>query len=130
MTAAVESLKQMIEDGQVALPERSAMHGDRAEAIEYGFTPWAEPHRLTWYDYARAIPGFAERVRRVPALAVAEVGDDEEGSFAMVTCPCGGHPIARDSVDKCSGCERYYALVRKTGAVVVFYGNMDLPARA
>lgn len=129
LTAAIEAFKTMVEEGRLAhegTPVEVYLGRDRAEAIHGGLAPWTEPRHLGFYDYARAIPGFAERIRRVPAIAVAEVGDDDDGPFAMVACPCDFHPIVRDSIAKCEGCERYYVLV-KTGAVLVFYGNMDVP---
>lgn len=66
------------------------------------------------------------RVRRVPASAVAEDGADDEGGYSMVTCPCGGHPIARERLARCPGCERYYTHVRP-GSVWVTYGAMSPP---
>lgn len=85
------------------------------------------PRRLGIHDYlltvARSEPA---RVRRVPAAAVSEEGiDDEEGPYALVTCPCGARPVVRAALAKCTGCDRNYVCI--DGGVFVAYGNMLAP---
>lgn len=67
----------------------------------------------------------SNRVRRVPRKAVVDVGDDDDGAFAFVTCPCGARPIVRGGLTKCPGCERWYTFHVR---VYVVYGDMDVPA--
>jgi hypothetical protein len=69
---------------------------------------------------------WSDRVRRVPARAVVDVGEDEDGLFALVLCPCEAKPIARSGLTKCPGCERWYTYHQR---VYVVYGDMDPPAR-
>lgn len=66
----------------------------------------------------------SNRVRRVPRKAVVDIGDDEDGPFAFVVCPCGSRPIARGGLTKCPGCERWYTFHQR---VYVVYGDMDPP---
>lgn len=88
------------------------------------------PRRLGIADYlltiARSEPA---RVRRVPSAAVVEEGDDDDGPFGMVTCPCGGRPIVRSVLEPCVGdCDRYY--VRFDGGMVfVAYAGEPPPLR-
>lgn len=72
------------------------------------------------------IPGLKHRTRAVPARAVAEYGEDEDGQMAMIDCPCGAKPIARAGFEKCPGCERYYSILGGKRALVL-YGAMPLP---
>lgn len=85
------------------------------------------PRRLGLGDYlSAALQGSWDRVRRVPGSAITEDGVDDEGDFAFVACPCGAHPVVRDKVEKCPGCERWYLLVA-LGSVWVIYGEMTPP---
>jgi hypothetical protein len=74
----------------------------------------------------RRFPALVERMREVPARAIAEEGEDDEGAFALVECPCGQKPIARSKLTPCSGCERWYL---KETSVLVLYGDMELPQK-
>lgn len=105
--------------------ERRWINPHRTDAV-YDLHGRREPRRLDLNLMLTAIPGFARQFRRVPARAVAEDGEDESGRFALVSCPCGSRPIVRDSLAKCSGCERFYAL-SASGRVFVTYGEMDPP---
>lgn len=67
-----------------------------------------------------------ERMRLVPACAIAEQGVDDEGDFSLVDCPCGAKPVVRTSIAPCGGCERWYAHLR-VDRVVVVYGGMTPP---
>jgi hypothetical protein len=85
------------------------------------------PRRFSIATLLAATGGAAQRrVRRVPAAAVAEDGEDEEGVYAFITCPCRHRPVARVSLSKCDGCERWYFLLG-TSQVYVIYGDMRLP---
>lgn len=85
------------------------------------------PRKLPLTNYVElAMRSKPERVREIPRSAITEDGVDEEGHFAMVTCPCGRHPIARYQIEKCPGCERFYLLVAPL--VFVLYGDMEPPA--
>lgn len=66
------------------------------------------------------------RVREVPQLAIAEDGVDDQGAYALLSCPCGGQPIVREGLEKCVGCERYYTLTAP-GCLHVVYGAMEPP---
>lgn len=85
------------------------------------------PRQLGLPDYllvvARSEPA---RVRKVPRQAVVDDGHDDDGDFAFVACPCGARPIARERLERCSGCERYYVLVA-AAQVFVTYGEMAPP---
>jgi hypothetical protein len=74
----------------------------------------------------RAFPALAARMRVVPFRAVVEEGEDDEGSFALIECPCGQRPIVRSKLAACSGCERWYL---KEENVLVLYGEMEIPER-
>lgn len=65
------------------------------------------------------------RVRPVPPGGVVEEGVDDEG-YALVACPCGARPIARERLAKCEGCERWYVYV-DARRVFVVYGAMEPP---
>lgn len=85
-----------------------------------------QPHRIPISNYLElAIRSAPGRLREVPRGAIEEDGFDEEGAFALVNCPCGGHPIARYSIDKCNGCQRYYVCAGPKTFVI--YGRMDPP---
>lgn len=94
-------------------------HGD------YDRTGRKEPVVLELAHHALAIPFLKNRMRYVPGRAVAEYGEDDDGQYALIECPCGYKPIVRGPIQKCRDCERYYMLKRK-GAVVV-YGAMPVP---
>lgn len=86
-----------------------------------------QPRRLGLPDYLLLIARLdPNRVRAVPARAIVEEGLDGDGEHALLDCPCGAHPIVRASLDKCSGCERHYAL-SGPGLVWVAYGAMPVP---
>jgi hypothetical protein len=74
----------------------------------------------------RAFPALAARMRVVPARAVVEEGEDDEGLFALIECPCGQRPIVRSTLTACGGCERWYL---KGASVLVLYGDMELPQK-
>lgn len=79
-------------------------------------------HRLNLASYAKAIPGFAERIRKVPARAVQE----EKGDEAFVTCPCGANVVATQELGDCpADCGRHYIYL---ACVWVVYGALDPPA--
>lgn len=87
------------------------------------------PRRLTIGTLLTAA-GAHGRVRQVPAASVVEEGADGDGEYAFVTCSCGAHAVARPTIAKCNGCERWYMLA--AGRVQVVYGDMtppELPAR-
>lgn len=69
-----------------------------------------------------------DRLRQVPTEAIVEEGYDEIGRFACVQCTCGKGHIARERLEQCAGCERWYSSV-EPGAVFVTYGNMVPPPR-
>jgi len=73
---------------------------------------------------ARSEPG---RVREVPNSAIQETGEDES-PYAMVSCPCGAHPVVRATLAPCAGadCERWY-LFLDARRVFVVYGAMEPP---
>lgn len=73
--------------------------------------------------FARMAP---ERVRRIPSTAILEEGEDEQGRYALVRCPCGGHPTVRARLQQCDGCGRFYVSLA-LGAVWVAYGDMPVP---
>lgn len=85
------------------------------------------PRRLGHADYllliARSDPA---RVRRVPSIAVVEEGEDDQGPFAFITCPCGTRPVARTALAKCGGCDRNYVRFEQ-GTVFVAYAG-EIPA--
>lgn len=88
------------------------------------------PRRLTIGTLLTAA-GAHGRVRQVPAASVVEEGADADGDYAFVTCSCGAHAVARPTISKCNGCERWYLLA--AGRVQVVYGDMtppELPAPA
>lgn len=89
-----------------------------------------QPRRLTIPGLLLAIPGAAERCRRVPARAIDEEGvEPSDGSdFALVHCPCGAQPVAGSTFKKCA-CERAY-ITFGGGRVLVFYLDMEIPARS
>lgn len=93
----------------------------------YDLVDRRQPRQLGLPDYllmvARIEPA---RVRKVPRHAVVDDGQDDDGEFAFVVCPCGAKPIARGSLEKCSGCERRYVLVARSHAFVT-YGAMTPP---
>lgn len=89
---------------------------DRKEGHWVGF-----PHYLLHVDLLK------RRTRKVPLRAVAEYGEDEDGEFALIECPCGAKPIAKTDIEKCPGCERYYLLTGK--GPLVLYGDMEPPTR-
>jgi hypothetical protein len=74
----------------------------------------------------RTFPALAARMRVVPSRAIAEEGEDDEGVFALVECPCGQKPIARSTLTACGGCDRWYL---KATSVLVLYGDMELPQK-
>ena len=84
------------------------------------------PRRLGLADYlllvARSDPA---RVRTVPQRAVVDDGHDDDGDFALVACPCGTRPIVRERLERCGGCERFYALIGPK--VFCCYGEMTPP---
>lgn len=92
---------------------------------EYDLLGRRQPRQLGVPDFllfvARIDP---TRVRRVPDLAVSEEGADDDGAFALVTCPCGARPVVRSRLVCCDGCQRHYVYV---GAVWVAYGDMPVP---
>lgn len=73
----------------------------------------------------RRFPALVARMRQVPARAVAEEGEDDQGRFALMTCACGQNPIVRSELTKCDGCERWYLLLERSPWVL--YGDMDVP---
>jgi hypothetical protein len=75
----------------------------------------------------RTYPALVARMREVPARAVTEEGDDDEGAYSLIVCPCGQKPIVRSELRKCEGCERWY--LRFERAAWVLYGDMDVPER-
>lgn len=86
-----------------------------------------QPNRLGAPFYLLLIAKVAPtRVRRVPAAAITEEGDDDDGGFSCVTCPCGARPIVRSRLGRCTDCERWYVRV-ELGAVWVAYGEMPPP---
>lgn len=114
-----------VRDHHYAWEDRSGPQ--RSPFSEYDQLGRKQPRRLAITDYLLMIARIEpERVRRVPVLAVPESGEDDDGPFALVTCPCGGRPIARSALEQCSGCERYYAEVGG-GVVFVVYGAMKPP---
>lgn len=102
--------------------------------VEYDALRRQLPRRVDFNLILRAIGAcrdehgqcFADRIRAVPALAVAESGSDDDGAYALVSCPCGAKRVVRASPVKCSGCERYFVL-SASGAAFVLYGDMDVP---
>lgn len=69
------------------------------------------PRRLTFDVMCAAVPGLASQFKtRVPAAFWAqEVRKDRERPVAVVSCPCGGEPVAEMGVPTgCEGCERVY----------------------
>lgn len=85
------------------------------------------PRRLGVETYLLMVARIEpERVRRIPSVAVLEEGEDDDGRFALVSCPCGGHPTVRAALVKCEGCQRFYALMG-LGSVWVAYGDMAVP---
>lgn len=93
-----------------------------------------QPARL---DYAMLIQGAArlvghrtvrEHIRRVPDRALADTGEDDQGNFALVNCPCGKKPVARPESTKCPGCDRWYVTAGNNPNVYVVYGDMQPPA--
>lgn len=75
----------------------------------------------------RTFPGLVERMRQVPARAVVEEGEDDDGPFSLVTCPCGQNPIVRSELSQCEGCERHYLRLERSAWVL--YGDMPVPPR-
>lgn len=75
----------------------------------------------------RTYPALVARMREIPARAVTEEGDDDDGAYSMIVCPCGQKPIVRPELRKCEGCERWY--LRFERAAWVLYGDMDVPDR-
>lgn len=89
-----------------------------------------QPRRVDLPDYLLMIARIdPARVRRVPKRAIADDGVDEDGDFALVTCPCGARPVVRFELAKCSDCERYYTLIAP-GYVFLTYGEMTPPPLA
>lgn len=87
-----------------------------------------QPRQIPISIYAEiASRSQPDRLREIPRAAIVEDGDDEDGHFAMVRCPCGHRPIARYSIAKCNGCERFYVAVAPS--VFVLYGEMEPPTR-
>lgn len=85
-----------------------------------------QPHRLSLASIVLAIPGMASRTRRVPARAIVELAAAEEGSTAMLHCPCGGRPVVTSAAAKCRGCERYYFVLGDNAFVIC--GEMTPPS--
>lgn len=85
-----------------------------------------DPGRPTFAHYALWMPGLLHRMRPVPARAVDEYASDDDGDFALISCPCGAKPIARAPIEKCPGCERYYTILGGKRAIVI-YGAMTVP---
>jgi hypothetical protein len=83
-----------------------------------------EPAVMGLAHYLLYIPGLADRTRFVPRAAIDEVGEDEEGDFVLVECPCGARHVCRAPLVKCSGCERHYALIGNRPLVA--YGAMPI----
>lgn len=86
-----------------------------------------QPWKFGFMRILRAIPALAERVAVVPPRAVVEQGTDEKGPYSLIECPCSAKPVARVEIEKCPGCERYYACVPESDKVIVAYGDMDVP---
>jgi hypothetical protein len=93
---------------------------------EYDRLDRKEPVVMDNAHYMLYLPGLKQRTRRVPGRAV-EFGEDDEGDYAFIECPCGAKPIARAGIEKCPGCERRYLLTGK-GPLVV-YGDMEPPSQ-
>lgn len=107
-------------------PERYRNPHDRDS--EYDAFERKVPRKIDLGLAFRAYPALAARFRAVPSRAIAEEGVDDEGAFALVTCPCGQNPIARSRIGQCVGCERWY--ITEKGTVLVLYGDMEPPSRA
>jgi hypothetical protein len=92
---------------------------------EYDRLDRKEPLVLDLPHFILHLPGLRHRTRRVPGRAIAEFGEDDDGEFALIECPCGSRPIVRGTIEKCA-CERYYLLTGR-GPIVV-YGEMEPPS--
>lgn len=87
--------------------------------------PLPEIKRMTASRILFGLPGFGERVRRVPARAVLE--GDAEGAELLIECPCSARPIVTTVIAPCPGeCERWY--VGAQGYAYVVYGGMAVPS--
>lgn len=86
-----------------------------------------EPTLFEVAHYILFAPGLKQRSRNVPLKAIAEHGEDDDGPFALVECPCQSKPVVRATIEKCPGCERYYMLTAKR--VIVVYGAMKPPGQ-
>jgi hypothetical protein len=93
---------------------------------EYDALDRKVPRKIDLGLALRAFPALAARMRVVPSRAIAEEGEDDEGPFALIECPCGQRPIVRSNITPCGGCERWYL---KDESVLVLYGDMELPPR-
>lgn len=91
---------------------------------EFDFLNRKDPVRFGVAHFALLVPGFIRRMRHVPDRAV-EYGEDDDGQYGLIECPCGSRPICKERLEKCPGCERYYAIDGKQA--VVAYGNMTPP---
>lgn len=112
----------VLSDAEMALPRYRNPH-DRVG--EYDRLDRRDPALPTVPLFVLAIPGFKQRTRLVPDSAVAEYGEDDDGEFALLDCPCGSKPVVRRRLERCQCCERYYMLGR--GRPLVFYGAMTPP---
>jgi hypothetical protein len=76
------------------------------------------PHQLGVVAFMRAIPGFADQFRPVPAGFSSRMGEN-------VRCPCGAKPRLEPlALTRCvGGCGRIY--VRSRTTVYVGYGTPD-----
>lgn len=113
---------------ETELPPPEDIPGPTAGVLsEYDAFGRKLPRRLGSADYllviARSEPA---RVRRVPSQAVVEEGDDDDGAFALVECPCGTRPVVRGLSTKCTGCNRNYVRF-EGGTVFVAYGDGQVP---
>jgi hypothetical protein len=126
----LDRLRQSIDRLETKLPpqpepyERYRNPHDRDS--EYDALDRKVPKKIDLGLAMRAFPALAARMRVVPFRAIAEEGEDDEGAFALVECPCGQRPIARSTLTACGGCERWYL---KEGSVLVLYGDMELPQK-
>lgn len=87
--------------------------------------PLPEIKRMTASRILFGLPGFGDRVRRVPARAVLE--SDAEGVELLLECPCGAKPVVTSVIAPCPGeCERWYVCAQ--GYAYVVYGDMQVPS--
>jgi hypothetical protein len=111
-----------------AVPDREGLpryRNPHDHVGEYDRLDRKEGHWLELPHYLLQVDLLKQRARKVPVRAVAEYGEDEDGEFALIECPCGARPIAKTIIEKCRGCERYYLLTRK--GPLVLYGDMEPP---